>query len=249
MTTRPLKENNGNPRVITILLACLVGFIGGEVLATIFTSILNSTLHFPGGLSALVKTAKPPYWFTLCGLLGLWCGFVATVLYAKLSVGLSLPKSLFTLKASDAIYVFIGVATQLLIDSAYWPFHFKNMNKPVDHIFGSVHGSMFVLLAFLTTFAAPLIEEILFRGVVFRSLDALFSNMSKKFGSFAAMALSAFIFAIAHAELLQFAGLFALGIVLSYIVKKTNRLAPSILAHMSFNAVALIALLLQRTGH
>jgi membrane protease YdiL (CAAX protease family) len=49
--------------------------------------------------------------------------------------------------------------------------------------------------------------------------------------------------------LLQFAGLFALGIILSYIVKKTNRLTPSILTHMSFNAVALVGLLLQRSGH
>lgn len=249
MTTKPVKENNGNPRVVTILLACLVGFVAGEVLVTLFASILNSFLHFPGGFSALVASPKPPYWFTLCGLVGLWCGFAATVLYAKLSAGLSLPKSLFTLKASDGIYVIVGIACQLLIDAAYWPFHFKNMNKPVEHIFGSVHGSMFVLLALMTAIAAPLVEELLFRGVVFRSLDTTFSNVSQKFGSYAAMAISALIFAAAHAEVLQFAGLFALGIVLSYIVKKTNRLTPSILAHVSFNGVALVALLLQRSGH
>jgi len=101
----------------------------------------------------------------------------------------------------------------------------------------------------MTTFAAPIMEELLFRGVVFRSLDATFSNASQKFGSYSAMTISALIFAVAHAELLQFAGLFALGIVLSYIVKKTNRLTPSILTHMSFNAVALVGLLLQRSGH
>ena len=249
MTTKPAKGNEGNPRVITILLACLAGYVAGELLVTLFASILNVTLHFPGGFSALVKAPKPPYWFTLCGLVGLWCGFGATVLYAKFSAGLSFPKSLFALKASDGIYVVLGIASQLLIDAAYWPFHFKNMNKPVEHIFGSVHGLMFVLLALMTTFAAPFMEELLFRGVVFRSLDATFSNASQKFGSYSAMTISALIFAVAHAELLQFAGLFALGIVLSYIVKKTNRLTPSILTHMSFNAVALVGLLLQRSGH
>jgi len=252
MTTKPAKGNEGNPRVITILLACLAGYVAGELLVTLFASILNATLHFPGGFSgfsALVKSPKPPYWFTLCGLVGLWCGFGATVLYAKFSAGLSFPKSLFALKASDGIYVVLGIASQLLIDAAYWPFHFKNMNKPVEHIFGSVHGLMFVLLALMTTFAAPFMEELLFRGVVFRSLDATFSNASQKFGSYSAMTISALIFAVAHAELLQFAGLFALGIVLSYIVKKTNRLTPSILTHMSFNAVALVGLLLQRSGH
>jgi len=249
MTTGPTRENNGNPRVITILLACLVGFVAGEVFATLFASILNASLHFSGGFSALVKSSKPPYWFTLCGLIGLWCGFGAIVLYAKFSAGLSLPRSLFTLKASDAMFVALGIVSQLVIDAAYWPFHFKNMNRPVEHIFGSVHGSMFVLLALLTTFAAPLVEELLFRGVVFRSLDATLRNASQKFGSYAAMAISALIFAAAHAELLQFAGLFALGIVLSYVVKVTNRLTPSILTHMSFNAVALVGLLLQRSGH
>ena len=249
MRTRPLKENNGNPRVITILLACLVGFVAGEVLATLFASALSASLHFPGGFSVLAKATKPPYWFTICALVGLWCGFMATVLYSKLVAGLSIPKSLFQIKRADATYVLVGVVSQLFIDLAYKPFHFKNMNKPVDHIFGSVHGAMFVLLAMLTTFAAPVIEETLFRGVVFRSLDTSFSKVSQKFGSYAAMALSAVIFAVAHAELLQFVGLFALGIVLSYIVKKTGRLAPSILAHMSFNAVAMFALILQRTGH
>ena len=63
------------------------------------------------------------------------------------------------------------------------------------------------------------------------------------------MIISALIFGLAHAELLQFAGLFILGIALAYIVKRTQRLAPSILTHMSFNAVAMIAVILQRTGH
>ncbi len=249
MSTRPLKENNGKPRTITILVACLVGFLGGEVLATVFASILSSSLHFPGGISALTKVDKAPYWFTLCGLIGLWCGFMGTVVFAAVSGGLSLPRSIFRLKTSDAKFIVIGVASQLLIGLLYKPFHFKNMNKPVEHIFGSVHGSMFVLLAVATVFVAPFVEECLFRGVLFRSLDISLSSTNKKYGSVAAMIISALIFGLAHAELLQFAGLFILGIALAYIVKRTQRLAPSILTHMSFNAVAMIAVILQRTGH
>jgi membrane protease YdiL (CAAX protease family) len=63
------------------------------------------------------------------------------------------------------------------------------------------------------------------------------------------VALSAALFAVAHAEPLQFAGLFVLGIVLATLVWRTKRLIPSIVTHMSFNGVAIAALVHQRSGH
>jgi membrane protease YdiL (CAAX protease family) len=37
--------------------------------------------------------------------------------------------------------------------------------------------------------------------------------------------------------------------VLGIVVKRTQRLVPSMLTHASFNAVALVSLIAQRAGH
>jgi len=41
----------------------------------------------------------------------------------------------------------------------------------VNHLFGSVVGASFVLLIIMTTFLAPIMEEWLFRGVLFRAFE------------------------------------------------------------------------------
>ncbi|HEY5439572.1 MAG TPA: CPBP family intramembrane glutamic endopeptidase, partial [Acidimicrobiales bacterium] len=64
-----------------------------------------------------------------------------------------------------------------------------------------------------------------------------------------AVLMSAALFALAHAEPLQFAGLFFLGIILATLVWRTGRLIPSIVTHVSFNGVAIAALVSQRSGH
>jgi membrane protease YdiL (CAAX protease family) len=40
-----------------------------------------------------------------------------------------------------------------------------------------------------------------------------------------------------------------LGVILAVVVKRTQRLVPSIITHASFNAVALASLIAQRSGH
>jgi len=47
----------------------------------------------------------------------------------------------------------------------------------------------------------------------------------------------------------QFAGLALFGVVLAVLVQRTKRLVPSFVTHASFNAVALVALIAQRSGH
>jgi len=91
----------------------------------------------------------------------------------------------------------------------------------------------------MTTFLAPIMEEWLFRGVLFRAL----SEGGRRGGSRASVVLgvvlSAVLFALAHGEPLQFAGLFFLGVVLATLVWRTRRLVPSIVTHVSFNGVAI----------
>ena len=49
------------------------------------------------------------------------------------------------------------------------------------------------------------------------------------------------MFALAHFEAVQFAGLAVFGVVLGVLAWRTGRLAPGIGAHAAFNAAAVIA--------
>ena len=59
-----------------------------------------------------------------------------------------------------------------------------------------------------------------------------------------AVVASGVLFGLAHAESLQLLGLAAFGVVLGVVSYRTGRLGMNIVAHASFNALALSAVVL-----
>lgn len=90
----------------------------------------------------------------------------------------------------------------------------------------------FLVIAVLT----PLWEEVLFRG-------AFLSGLSRRFRPFAAVVLSAALFAACHLVLLTFAYLFALGIALALVRRFHQNLWAPVLLHAANNALVLIVVL------
>ena len=78
---------------------------------------------------------------------------------------------------------------------------------------------------------APLAEEYLFRGLLFRALD-------REWGGWKAVLGAAAFFAVYH-PLLSWPPVFLLGAVNCLLFRKTRRLAPAVLLHMVYNAVVL----------
>ncbi|MDQ1494218.1 MAG: protease family protein, partial [Actinomycetota bacterium] len=99
------------------------------------------------------------------------------------------------------------------------------------------HGAGVVLLILVVAVAAPIVEEIFFRGLVLRSLER---RMSRGW----AIVVSSAVFGAAHFEPLQFPALFLFGLVAAILATRTGRLGPGIWAHVAFNAVAVAGLLL-----
>ena len=237
------------PKIGAILIGCLGGFLLGEVVATILLDVGVQIDHFPGGLSALTKLSSPPWWSNALGLVGLWVGFGAAIGFSRTGGGLPDMAHQWTFRTSDVGFVALGIGAQLLVDLLYLPFHVKDLNKPVNHLFGGATGSAFVFIAILTAIGAPIFEEWFFRGVLFRTLDIGLSEKMSRGGTVVAVVVSACLFGLAHGEPAQFAGLALLGVILALVVKRTQRLIPSILTHASFNAVALASLIAQRANH
>lgn len=80
--------------------------------------------------------------------------------------------------------------------------------------------------------AAPLAEELVFRGLVHRSF-------SRTWGPWPAILLSSLVFSIVHFEPWYLLGLLAVGLMLGFVWEVTRSLACCWLAHAVHNAVSL----------
>ncbi len=230
----------------SVLLAGVVGFAVGEIMATSLVAIVAAATSYPGGVSALASAARDPWWASTLSLVGLWTGFAVAIVGAARFGGLQPWPRQWHLRRGDWRFVVLGGAAQVVIALAYRPFHLRDFNRPVTKLFGATSGAGFVVLALLTTLGAPIVEEWFFRGVIFRGLAALGSRTHREVVVPTAVVLSALLFAAAHGEPAQFVGLAALGVVLAVVAWRTRRLAPSALTHLTFNAVAMVSVVAQR---
>lgn len=95
------------------------------------------------------------------------------------------------------------------------------------------------LMAFAAVVAAPLCEEIVFRGYLYPA--------AKKFaGPWMAGLCSAFVFAAAHGNLAALLPLLIFGVVLAFIYEKTGSLWAPIAVHCCFNGATVITQVIAR---
>lgn len=80
---------------------------------------------------------------------------------------------------------------------------------------------------------APMVEETLFRGIIFSSLRSYF-------GLWTAAVISAVLFSGLHMQAIGFIPRFALGIILAYLYSGNRSLYPSMVFHSLNNVVATI---------
>lgn len=91
----------------------------------------------------------------------------------------------------------------------------------------------------LATIAAPITEEIIFRGFFF---SAIRENLGPKL----AIVLSAGVFAMVHPTLFAILPIFLLGLLLAWSFERTKTLAVPMAMHMTHNAVTILWLLIGR---
>lgn len=103
----------------------------------------------------------------------------------------------------------------------------------------SDYGSSVLLALPVVAVAAPIVEETVFRGVVYRWLRGVMPvNL--------AMGVSAAVFAGAHFIRLLLLPLFGLGILLAWIYERSGSIWPGVLVHALFNLVGVVAILTAR---
>jgi len=80
--------------------------------------------------------------------------------------------------------------------------------------------------------SAGICEEILFRGVIQRSLE--------RFGTFLSIFITGILFGLFHMDFQRFIGTFLLGILIGFIVYRTNSLYGGMFAHFANNSLAVL---------
>lgn len=91
-----------------------------------------------------------------------------------------------------------------------------------------------LLFILIPTIIAPILEEILFRKIIFGSLY-------KRMNFFFAALLSALIFGVIHMELAHLLMYASMGLVFAYLYVKTKRILVPILVHAGMNTMVVLA--------
>lgn len=199
-----------------------------------------------GAWMALAGSEEQSLGTMAAGWVGLWLGFVGVPVLASRRKGQGSLAGDFGLEARriDAAGLAAGAACQLLVLPAMYFLIQRltgdlDVSGPARELTERVDGVALVVVALVVTFVAPLAEELFYRGLMLRAA-------ARRFGTFWAVMGSSAVFGISHFQLVQFPGLFLFGVVLAVLAMRTGRLGASIAAHVAFNGVAVIGLVVGR---
>ena len=213
------------------------GFVGSLVAVVAAVGLLGVSLGGEEGSSELALGAlvllQVPVWF---GLLG-------TPLLAK-TRGLRWKEQMgWRMRPVD---VPMGIAVGLLLQFLVLPllylpilevFEDLDVEGPARELTEMAVAPIEVaMLVFMTVVAAPLTEEVFFRGL-------LQGALRDRFGPVRAVAISSLVFAVVHFQVVQFPALLVIGVVHALLVLATGRLGAALWSHTAFNAATVIVLL------
>lgn len=213
-------------------------FLVGQILLPLGLGFVQQALGFnPATLGERARA-----FYILLNYLLLAAGGLV-VMYFSIKAFLPLPEGWFQLKLRSK-WLFWGIGGYFaalplvilisLLNQKIW--QGQGGSNPILPIAleGKDNGAL--LLFFVTAaIAAPIFEEILFRGFLLPSLTRYMPVWS-------AIVLSSFIFALAHLSLSEVLPLMVLGMVLGFVYSRSRNLLSSMLLHSLWNSGTLLSL-------
>lgn len=138
-------------------------------------------------------------------------------------------------------YIF-GITAFTLIIAAFLTSIFGEQENELMRILKTSRTAVY-LVAFLATFTAPLVEEVIYRGL-------LYSAFQRTFGAATAILLVTFLFAVVHVpqyypNFVAISMICLVSLILTLIRAQTGNLLPCIALHFVFNGVQSLLLIFQ----
>ncbi len=224
-----------NTRLKWAVVGWTAGFLGSLVGVVAVVVLLGVDLGGEGSgleLGWLVLLQVP-----------VWIGLFGTPLLAR-TRGLRWKEQLgWRMRPAD---VPMGIAVGLLLQFVVLPllylpilevFEDLDVEAPARELTEMAASPLEVaMLVFMTVVAAPLTEEVFFRGL-------LQGAVRDQLGPVRAVAISSLAFAVVHFQVVQFPALLVIGVVHALLVLATGRLGAALWSHVAFNAATVIVLL------
>ncbi len=104
--------------------------------------------------------------------------------------------------------------------------------EELDRVYGAASKGILGILA--GVILAPITEEIIFRGVVLRSM------LKMRWHPWVAIPISALLFSIMHGTTYQTIDIFPFGIIVGWLYWRTKSLLPGIVIHIANNFIAFV---------
>lgn len=206
------------------------------------------------GLEAAGSASRPELVFSLAVTLVFQVGIFLAALLPLLAAGRPFARLFGPTRGTAlmwAIGLAVGVATSLAAFGVNASLALLlEAEEPVEQqvLQDALAGGVpLVLAAAIAVIVAPVTEEVIFRGVLFRALAG-------RLGIGIGLVVSAALFAVIHFEILfsqpiALSGLFVVGLALALAYHLTGSLVVPVVGHAVFNAVSLtLAVLIDRLG-
>jgi membrane protease YdiL (CAAX protease family) len=212
----------------------IAAFVGTWVAATFASSLVITVGGAPDETSIPLLAASLIVGWTVF-LLGTW------LTSRELGSGDARADFALTARPVDLIGVPIGVASQLLLVPAVylplralWPDVFDDdaLTETANDLVDRADGGLIIVLFALVVIGAPVIEEVVYRGLLQRPLLDRLPAVPVVVGVAA-------LFALIHFRPVEYPGLFAAGLVFGVCAWRAGRIGLAVAAHVSFNATGL----------
>jgi membrane protease YdiL (CAAX protease family) len=211
-------------------LAWLLTWFLGQLLGALILEVAPDSETRPIGLLALALVAS-------------WTAYLAGLWWASRQGGTGDLRADYRWSWSwaDLIAVPVGVITQILIlPLVYlplrwlWPevFDAVRLEENARRLVDSAQGLWLVMLVVLVVVGAPVVEELVYRGLLQQSWASTVSTPL-------ALLIGSAWFAVIHFRPVEYPGLFVAGLVFGGCLIFTGRLGTAITAHAAFNLAGL----------
>lgn len=221
--------------------------MGDAVLGNVASLLLSTAgLAVAFGASGVEESEDLPLGWSTTVQAMLWAGMLAAVLYATHAKGRrSLREDFrFVMRPLDVLVgLVVGFAAQIVIALVTLPVY-DLFGIDSDKVGDTAEGLADraddpVAVAFLVlvvVVGAPVIEELFYRGLWFRSME-------KRWSTVVAVVGTSVLFGAIHLQPYDLLPLGLFGLVAALLVARTGRLGPAIWAHVAFNLTAVVSLL------
>ncbi len=226
-------SNNTFKLTYSTALSILILFVVANFLMLVPSLFDNSFLNEQNQINFLLIIQAFPFILTFIGI-----RFLFNTNRDSLKVE-PVTSSLAVFFTSIALFFFTLMLNEYLvglIPTKSYPY-LEEVYKSFSKMFTTLKP-MPVTLVFATCIFAPLLEEILFRGILLKGL----LNNGKN--PYMAIFFTSFLFGLVHGNPWQFIGGFTLGMVMGYIYYRTNSLLTTIFIHALNNSIAAYLLLM-----